>query len=172
MTARTSRRTASTTDGDRATSPRTVPSTSAVTGIVVRVAGIVESRLDLTDVGTAEQQLGISLGTVLVYCRSGITARAVAEGWGNAAVLAQSLSVAVAGRRPLVVGPSTVAAMVRLAGVPQVTGELEESRGPRFLRIQVGPVTWEVCDGTAYASMLRAWRQAARLLSQNPKEDE
>lgn len=108
-----------------------------------------------------------------MYVRSGITARAVAEGWGNAAVLARSLSVAVAGRRPLVSGPSTVAAMVRLAGVPQVTGSLEQigadTTAPAFLRIQVGPVTWEVCDGTAYASMLRAWRQVARPLSDNPR---
>jgi hypothetical protein len=84
--------------------------------------------------------------------------------------------VAVAGRRPLVAGPSTVAAMVRLAGVPQVTGSLEQigaaTTAPAFLRIQAGPVTWDVCDGTAYASMLRAWRQAARLLSVNLRENE
>jgi hypothetical protein len=164
--------TGSVSHADQMQRARTVPSSSAVMNIVVQVAGIVETRLDLAHVGTPEQQLGLSLGTVLVYIRSGATARAVAEGWGNAAILARSLSVAVAGRRPLVAGPSTVAAMVRLAGVPQVTGAIEESGGSRFLRIQVGPVTWHVCDGTAYATTLRAWRQAARLLGENPKEDE
>lgn len=41
-----------------------------------------------------------------------------------------------------------------------------------MLRIQVGPLVWAVCDATAYASMRRAWRQAARLLGDNPLEDE
>lgn len=45
--------------------------------VVVRVAGVVPARLDLTHVGTPEQQLGLSLGTVLVYLWSGVTARAL-----------------------------------------------------------------------------------------------
>jgi hypothetical protein len=132
--------------------------------------------LDLAHVGTAEQQLGLSLGSVLVYLRSGITARAVAEGWGQASVSAQSLSPAVVGRRPLPVGPSTVAAMVQLGGVPQVTSAFLPGRAggavPAALRVQVGPVTWEVCDATAYVTLLRAWRQAARLLGDSPADDE
>ena len=66
--------------------------------------------------------------------------------------------------------------MVRLAGVPRVTTSAEPARAggavPAVVRVQVGPVTWEVCDATAYMSMLRAWRQAARLLGDNPTEDE
>jgi hypothetical protein len=154
----------------------TVPSASAVLNVVVRVAGMVPVRLDLAHVGTAEQQLGLSLGTVLVYLRSGITARAVAEGWGQAAGSAQSLSPAVVGRAPLPVGPSAVAVMVQLRGVPQVTsGFLPAGAGgavPAALGVQVGPVTWEVCDVTAYVTLLRAWRRAARLLGDNPTGDE
>ncbi|WP_300011087.1 hypothetical protein [Pseudonocardia sp.] len=144
--------------------------------VAVQVAGIVPVRLDLNHLGAPEQQLGMSLGTVLVYLRTAGTARTVAEGWGRAAVLARSLSVAVAGRRPLVVvGPSTIAAIVQLAGVPQVTAEYEPSRADgaaAMLRIQVGPVEWQVRDANAYTSMLRAWRQAARLLGENPTEYE
>jgi len=66
--------------------------------------------------------------------------------------------------------------MVRFAGVPRVTWAFGPARAggvvPAMLRIEVGPVTWEVCDATAYTSMLRAWRQAARLLGENPTEDE
>ena len=66
--------------------------------------------------------------------------------------------------------------MVRLAGLPEVRWAFLPSRAggavPAMLRIEVGPVTWEVCDATAYTSMLRAWRQAARLLGENPTEDE
>lgn len=66
--------------------------------------------------------------------------------------------------------------MVQLAGLPRVTGAYEAARKdgvvPEMLRIQVGPLVWAVCDATAYASMRRAWRQAARLLGDNPLEDE
>jgi hypothetical protein len=180
MTART-RPITSLTDSDgaaagRAARARVIPASAAVMAVVVRVAGVVPARLDLSHVGTAEQQLGLSIGTVLVYVHSEITARAVAEGWGKAVVLARSLSPAVAGRRPLVVGPSTVAAMVRMAGVPRVTAALAPAHlgpdAPTILRVQVGPVTWEVCDATAYTSLLRAWRQAARLLEDNLTDDE
>lgn len=102
----------------------------------------------------------------------------MAQGWTDAAAKpkARVLAPAVAGRRPLVIGPSTVAAMVRLAGVPQVTAVVEPARAggavPAVLRIQVGPITWQILDATAYASTLRAWRQAARLLGDNPTDDD
>ncbi|MDN5853461.1 MAG: hypothetical protein L0K86_11565, partial [Actinomycetia bacterium] len=84
---------------------------------------------------------------------SGITARTVAQEWGRAAVLARSLTPAIAGRRPLVVGPSTVGALVKLAGVPQVTSRLVYVDPPRttaqMLQITVGPLTWEVCGANA-----------------------
>jgi hypothetical protein len=90
-------------------------------GVVVRAAGIVPVRLDLTHAGTAEQQLGMSLGTVLGLC--------------------------------------TIAALVRLAGVPEVTAAVVSARpgstDPAVLRLRVGPVTWQICDATAYTSLLR-----------------
>ena len=155
---------------------RMITSSSVVTSLTVRAAGLVPARIDLVHVGTAEQQLGLTLGTVLIYIRAGVTARAVAEGWSAAAIGAQSLAPAVAGRRPLLIGPTTVAAMIRFAGQPKVNSAFVPARAggavPGMLRIEVGPVTWEVCDSTAYTSMLRAWRQAARLLGENPTEDE
>lgn len=170
MTARTHR------PADQTPQARMITASSVVTNLVVRAAGLVPTRLDLAHVGTPEQQLGLTLGGVLIYMRHGVTARAVAEGWSGAAVLAQSLRPAVAGRRPLLIGPTTVAAMVRLAGLPDVGAMLEPARAdgavPAVLRVQMGPVTWEICDATAYTSMLRAWRQAARLLGDNPTEDE
>lgn len=170
MTARTHK------PAERAAQARMITSSSVVTNLVVRAAGLVPARLDLAHVGTPEQQLGLTLGGVLVYMRTGGTARAVADGWSAAAVHARSLPPAVAGRRPLVIGPTTVAAMVRLAGLPDIGAMFVPSRAggavPAVLRVQMGPVTWEVCDSTAYTSMLRAWRQAARLLGENPTEYE
>lgn len=159
---------------------RLIPASAAVMTVVVRAAGLVASRLDLSHVGTPEQQLGLSLGTVLVYLRSAHTARAVAEGWGVAAAQARALAPAVVGRRPLMVGPSTVAVMARLAGTPNVVhhvlaGQPATERCPAVTPVLVltaGPVTWQVCDQTAYSCLLRAWRQAARLLGDNLPEDE
>jgi hypothetical protein len=174
MTARTDHRTGE--DTNPTAQARMITKSSVVTGVIVRAAGLVPARLDLAHIGTAEQQLGLTLGSVLVYLRAGITARAIADGWTDAAIAAQSLRPAVAGHRPLVIGPTTVAAMVRYAGSPRVISAFEPSRAsgavPAVLRIQAGPVTWEICDATAYTSMLRAWRQAARLLEDNPTEDE
>jgi len=173
MTARTSRQqTASTTTH----AGRRVPSGSAVTNVVVRVAGTVPVRLDLTQVGTMEQQLGLSLGTVLIYLRSGITARAIADGWEPAAVLTGTLSPAITGRRSVPVVTSVAAVMVQMAAIPPVRAAFQPAREdgtvPAVLRVQVGPVTWEVCDANAYVSLLRAWRQAAHLLSHAPVDDQ
>jgi hypothetical protein len=113
-------------------------------------------------------QLGLSLGTVLVYLRTAITAHAVVDGWANTALLARGLAMGVVGKRPMPVGPSSVAAMVRMGGVPRVTAGWQDAVAgttvPAMLRIKIGPVTWEVCDSQAYSSLLRGWQQAAHLL--------
>ena len=49
---------------------RLITSSSVVTSLTVRAAGLVPARLDLAHVGTAEQQLGLTLGTVLIYLRA------------------------------------------------------------------------------------------------------
>ena len=95
-----------------------IPTSTAVTNVVVRVTGIVHTRLDLTHAGTPDQMLGLSLGTVIAYLRSAPTARKIADGWAAAAVLADTLTPAITGRSPVVVGQSTVAVMARLAGSP------------------------------------------------------
>jgi len=154
------------------TAPSTVPSSAVVTRLIVRVRGIVPARMDVTHVGTPEQQLGLTLGGVLIYIRAGATAREVADGWSAAAVHARALGVAVVGRRAVPASPLSVVAMVRLGGLPRVTAAVEHVGQAALLRLQVGPVIWEVCDATAYTSMLRTWRQAARLLGDNPTEDE
>jgi hypothetical protein len=47
--------------------------------IVVRVGGIVPTPLDLSHAGTREQQLGLNLGSVLVYLNSAVTAGAAGK---------------------------------------------------------------------------------------------
>lgn len=148
-----------------------VAAPSAVMSVGVRVSGRVPTRIDLRFAGTAEQQLGLSLGVVLIYLRSRLTARAVALAWGEAAPQARSLSPMLPDRRraAMASGPWSVAAVVRMAGIPATNVTLLPAQPgrelPTMLRMQVGPITWELTDAAAYTSLLNAWRTAADLLA-------
>ncbi|MGD9991217.1 hypothetical protein [Pseudonocardia sp.] len=145
---------------------------SSVCTLAARVAGFVPTRVDMRFAGTPEQQLGITLGTVLVYVNMHRTAATIADKWAAAAPLARGLSHALPqGRRDATVtaGPWLLSAMVRFAGTPAVTASMltpQPGRDvPPLLRMQVGPVTWELADAVAYTSMLNAWRIAEDLLA-------
>jgi hypothetical protein len=143
-----------------------------VAAIVVRIAGEVPTRLDLTHAGDTEQQLGMTVGQVLLYLRTATTAEAVWRGWRQAGALAAQLPPARPGQRLMTVGPSTACVMVRVAGSPKMLTALQPGRAaaartpevPSTLRMTIGPLQWEVCDRTAYATMLNAWQRAAVLL--------
>src|SRR6185437_16086892 len=101
---------------------------TAITALVVRVAGVVPVRMDLAHAGTSDQQLGMSTGKLLVYLRSGWTVLSVAEGWRSAATHARRLPPAIPGQRRLPIGPSFVSAMVQIGGIPAVTAAFEPPR--------------------------------------------
>lgn len=146
---------------------------SAIMGMSVRVSGAVPIRVDAHHIGTPEQEVALTLGSVLVYMRSRQTAAAVVQGWRSAAVAAQCLGPA----RPLrdhraalvsVMG-SQVSALVRLGGLPTVTAApVPRQKGtptPTHVRIQVGPLVWQVCDWNAYERIAEGWRRGLRILS-------
>lgn len=174
----TSHRTTSTSSGNRVPDTDKTVGAAEVMTVGVRVAGRVPTRVDLRFAGTPEQQLGLSLGTVLIYVSSFLAARTIALAWGQAAPMARSLSpVLPAARRPvLATGPWSVSTMVRMFGVPTVDTMLMDARPgtnlPTMLRIQVGPITWELADAAAFTSLLDAWRRAADLLAACSGEDD
>jgi hypothetical protein len=146
---------------------------SAAVEITVRVSGEVPVRVDASNVGTPEQQVGLTLGSVLVYLRDRLTVTAVVEGWRSGNYSAQLLGPA----RPVAyhhaglaqVMGSQVSTLVRLGGIPNVlVAPITRRPGgvvPSHLRMQVGPVVWQVCDWNAYHSIALGWERAARLLS-------
>lgn len=144
---------------------------SSVSNIAVRVAGFVPNRVDLKFAGTPQQQLGLSLGPVLVFMGTYLTARAIADRWAEAAPLARSLSHTLPPQRrsAMTSGPWLLSAMVRLAGTPTVHSEVLTAQPgrelPTMLRIQVGPVTWELADAVAFTAMLNAWQVGADVLA-------
>ena len=66
-------------------------------------------------------------------------------------------------------GPWSATALVRLDGTPKVHTALLPARPgserPSILHIEVGPVSWELCDAASYAALLNGWRTAANLLA-------
>ncbi|MBC3189986.1 hypothetical protein H7X46_02775 [Pseudonocardia sp. C8] len=144
---------------------------AAVMSMAVRVAGQVPTRVDLQNAGTAEQQLGLTLGAVLVYLRSSFTARIVEQGWAQAAPLARSLVPVLGGRARgvMATGPWSATALVRLGGTPKVDIALLPVRPgsdrPSILHIEIGPISWEMCDANSYTALLHGWRTAANLLT-------
>lgn len=135
------------------------------------------SRRVLT-VRATQQRLGRvqSPGLSLAHGTACGTKRCWPVGPRVAAVLTATLSPAITGRRSVPVVPSVAAVMVQMVSIPPVRAAFQPAREdgtvPAVLRVQVGPVTWEVCDANAYVSLLRAWRQAAHLLSHAPVDDQ
>jgi hypothetical protein len=143
-----------------------------VMGMVLRVAGPVACRVDMQFAGAPERQLGLSMGTVLIYLRSHYTALKIARAWSSAAPLAASLAPVLTGSKRGVMaptGPWSTATMVRLNGSPNVTGGLIEpvagTKATRMLRMRVGPLVWELCDGAAFAATVKGWKLAADMLA-------
>lgn len=72
-----------TTTRRRARDAEPVAGIAEVMSVGVRVAGRVPTRVDLRFAGTPEQMLGLSLGAVLIYLSSHLTARTVALAWAR-----------------------------------------------------------------------------------------
>lgn len=108
---------------------------------------------------------------MLVYPQSLFTVRLVEQQWAQTSALATSLVPVLTGSRRgvMATGPWSATALVKLGGVPRVTSTLvPEQAGvelPPVLRIEVGPMVWELCDVAAWSSMLAGWRRAADLLA-------
>lgn len=106
--------------------------------------------------------LGPSLGTVLSYLNSHLAARTVALAWGQAAPDGAVAVTSIAGTAAPGDGDRAVVAdhddpHVRdpddghAPGAPGPGTNL-----PTVLRIQVGPITWDLGDAAAYTSLLNA----------------
>lgn len=143
---------------------------ATVTGMVVRVAGHVPTRVDLRNASTADQQLGLTLGSVLIYLRSHYTAHLITRSWSQAAPLAASLTPHLTGRRRAIMstGPFSTSALIRIGGAPQLRAALIPAEPgqerPTILRLDLGPVSWELCDAASYAALRLAWQSATDLL--------
>lgn len=126
-----------------------------------RVAGPQRVRVDATHTGTAEAVIGLTLGQLLIYLTSRETLEHYREGWDQGAREVRALP-AVVRQRPLSEELGVVSAMFRASGLPPRTVALLDGVPP-LVRIQQGPLFWQVLDQQSYAEIQRGWHQAAAL---------
>jgi hypothetical protein len=118
-------------------------------------------RVDATHTGTAEAMIGLTLGQLLIYLTSRETLEHYREGWDQGAREVRALP-AVVRQRPVSEELGVVSAMFRATGLPSRTVALLDCVPP-LVRIQLGPLFWQVLDQQSYAEIQRGWHQAATL---------
>ncbi|SFE54948.1 hypothetical protein SAMN04487819_11681 [Actinopolyspora alba] len=140
--------------------------TTNVVQVTIRAAGDVDGRVDVSNVGTPEAVVSLTIGSSLCRLVSRVTTRKVRENWERAGINTNRLPERVS---QTWLGPdlgiAPVGAVVKLVD-PPVASHLvprnDQHRRPVHLAIQVGPVVWVVLDRTAYRTMLDLWRRAER----------
>ncbi|GAA5154398.1 hypothetical protein GCM10023321_26150 [Pseudonocardia eucalypti] len=147
--------------------------TSTITATAVRVAGSIPVEVSVRHIGTTDQEAGMRMGELLVYVRSPFVAERVADTWHMAkpVVCAAVPPRAAVGKLHVPVRVALVGTIVRLAGHPVCTIVGVPARSghehPAHVRIEVGPLAWEVCDQLAWHTITRAWRRLARMLNEH-----
>jgi hypothetical protein len=143
---------------------------SAITAATIRVVGQVPTDICVSHLGTTEQEASLRIGELLIYLSDPHIAHQVAELWAQAKASTSALPNVIGARRanlPARVG--LVGVIVRLGGDPQcgttwIPGQ-PESVHPAHVRVEVGPIKWEVCDRAAWHSIGRAWALLDRHLT-------
>ena len=147
---------------------------SEITSAVVRVAGEIPVDITAFHVGTPEQEAVLRMGELLIYVRSAALAERVAQLWRQARPICAALPhVAGTSRLHLPVRVSLVGVIFRLGGEPACTVVSVPARPgvaqPTHVRIQVGPLVWEVCDRAAWHTITKAWATVHRHLIDPPR---
>jgi hypothetical protein len=143
---------------------------SAITTATIRVAGQIPTDVSISHLGTPEQEASLRIGELLIYLRDPHIAGQVAQLWFQAKASTSALpNVIGPARVRLPVRVGLVGVIVRLGGDPRCgtswmparPGTLDTSR----VRVEVGPIVWEVCDRAAWHSIGRAWAVLHRQLA-------
>lgn len=143
---------------------------SAITSAAVRVAGQIPIEISIRHLGTAEQEAGMRMGELLIYVRNAYVAERVANTWRQSRPVCAALpNVAGISRLHLPVRVALVGMIVRLGGDPACTVQGVPARPgvaePQHVRIEVGPLAWEVCDRVAWHTITTAWETLHRQLT-------
>lgn len=147
-------------------------STTEMTGVRmvhIRALGDIDCSVSVDEVGTAHAVASLTVGTVLARIGGRKTAEQMVETWREAALhvakLPASVSETWAGPD---LGVSTIGVVVRFGGDVATRHDLlPPSKGlpTHHVRVQIGPVVWQVLDQAAHGSMVRAFERVHAALS-------
>jgi hypothetical protein len=143
---------------------------SGITAATLRVAGEIPTDVTISHLGSPEQEASLRIGELLVYVRNACVVEHVAELWSqNRAITSALPHVAGPSRLQLPIRVGLVAVVVRLGGRPSCTAGWVAGRPgvaqPPHVRVDIGPVAFEVCDQAAWHTLGRAWNLVRRQLA-------
>jgi len=139
---------------------------TTVQAVSIRAVGEVGGHVDVTRAGTPEAMATIAIGPVLARLCHADAASRIREGWKAAAVVLNRLpmdlsqTLAVPGSSPTGIVVRLGADVVTTSMLVPATRQLARSH----LRVQVGPLIWQVMDRAAYWSIVRLWERVERML--------
>lgn len=139
-------------------------STTEMTGVRmvhIRALGDIDCKVDVDEVGTAHAVASLTVGTVLARIAGRKTAEQMVETWREAALHLAKLPTTVSQTwTGPDLGVSTIGVVVRFGGDVAMRQDLlppSKALPHHHLRVQIGPVVWQVLDQAAHASMDRAF---------------
>lgn len=144
--------------------------TSNVLAVIARIAGSIPITVAPHGLRTRQQQVGVSIGSVLTYLHDPVVAAAIRRCWSDSHILAvrhlpRRASQTWLAPDPDGIAPGVIARPGRGAamGAHVISGRAS-TRTPGHLRIQTGQIVWQVCDREAWHLAATAWADAARYL--------
>lgn len=143
---------------------------SVITAATMRVAGQVPTEITLRHLGEPEQEASLRIGELLIYLRDPHIAEQIAQLWTQAKPATSALpNMLGASRLHLPIRVGLVGVIVRLGGDPRCTTTWMPGRSgvahPAHVRVEVGPIVWEICDRAAWHSIGRGWTVLHRQLA-------
>lgn len=142
--------------------------TTAIRMVAIRAVGVVDGNVDVSRIGTPTAIASLTIGTVLARVDRRAAQR-IAATWRDAALhldrLAENASAVWTGPD---LGVNPVGVVVRFG--PDVVTRQDlmpptTTLARTHLRIQVGPLVWQVIDQAAYTSTRDLWERAERTLT-------
>lgn len=143
---------------------------SVITAASIRIAGQVPTDISISHLGTREQEASLRIGELLIYVRDPHIVERVAQLFVQKRPAISALPHVIGARRlhlPVRVG--LVGVIVRLGGNPMCTAGWITGRPghaePSHVRVEIGPIVWEVCDQVGWHSIGHAWSVLHRQLT-------
>jgi hypothetical protein len=138
---------------------------TAVHEVTIRAVGEVDGHIDVTFAGTREAVVSVSLGPVLARLYSADVAYRIRETWKAAAVYLHRLPD-TAHHIGIESNPAPVGIVIRVGhDVPTsaVLVPATSQLATDHLRVQVGPLVWQIMDRAAYRSVVGLLERAERM---------